>query len=66
VCCIGSRILDGREEEYDEEIFDDSDFYQHLLREIISGGLGNVGCMNDIPSRAVLCSRLRGMNRIMC
>ena len=24
------------EDEYDEEIFDDTDFYQHLLREIIA------------------------------
>jgi hypothetical protein len=34
--------LDGVVEEYDEEIFDDTDFYQHLLREIITSGLGRL------------------------
>ncbi len=34
------QLVDGRVEEYDEEIYDDTDYYQQLLREIISHGGG--------------------------
>jgi len=36
-----ANLVDGRNEEYDEHIFDDSDFYQQLLRDIISDSSGN-------------------------
>eukprot|EP00468_Gymnochlora_sp_CCMP2014_P003539 CAMPEP_0167750606 /NCGR_PEP_ID=MMETSP0110_2-20121227/6089_1 /TAXON_ID=629695 /ORGANISM="Gymnochlora sp., Strain CCMP2014" /LENGTH=547 /DNA_ID=CAMNT_0007635955 /DNA_START=50 /DNA_END=1693 /DNA_ORIENTATION=- len=33
----GNSVVNGKEVSYDEEIFDDTDFYQELLKEVIDG-----------------------------
>jgi len=40
-------IIDGRKEEYDSEILDDTDFYQSLLRDIIQSGLEYNSSLED-------------------
>ena len=57
------EIRDRHLKDYDEEIFDDQDFYNQLLRELIERKTNSVSDPVELSRRAIELQKLRSQNK---